>query len=173
MKMNNINVEINFDKAPEDLTLLEFIVLCVIVADKDRFYEVMEEFNTDVEGYVTRLESRLYIKHVEEGIELRKKTTDLFPEDKGVEFDDFWTAYHTITGLRPTDKEPARKYWKRMTIKEKNKAIEAIKPYFDSLNDKRFCKKARTYLGDKNYYDEFKPLTNVKGSGVFTLTGKD
>jgi hypothetical protein len=171
--MNNINVEINFDKAPEDLTLLEFIVLCVIVADKDKLWEILEEYNSDLDGTIWELQSKLYIKQGVETIELRKKTTDLFPEDKGIEFDEFWTAYHTITGLRPTDKEPARKYWKRMTIKEKNKAIEAIKPYFDSLNDKRYCKKARTYLGDKNYYDEFKPLANVKGSGVFTLTGKD
>jgi hypothetical protein len=162
--MNNINIDIPFDRAPEDLTLLEFIVLCVIVADKDKLWEILEEYNSDLDGTIWELQSKLYIKQGVETIELRKKTTDLFPEDKGVEFDEFWTAYHTITGLRPTDKEPARKYWRRMTIKEKNKAIKAIKPYFDSLNDKRYCKKARTYLDDKNFNDEFKS-TQVKTTG--------
>lgn len=166
--MNNINIEINFDKTPEDLTLLEFIVLCMVVADKDTINSLLDADELagveDLSEILANLEYKLYIKQMVEGIELRKKTTDLFPEDKGVEFDDFWTKYHEITGLRPTDKEPARKYWRRMTIKEKNKAIEAIKPYFDSLNDKRFCKKARTYLGDKNYHDEFKS-TQVKTTG--------
>jgi hypothetical protein len=163
--MNKINVEIDFDKCPEDLTQLEYIVLCIIVADKDAVCEIEPTSNiVDLEELIANLEVALYLKITKEGIELRKKTTDLFPEDKGVEFDEFWVKYHEITGLRPTDKEPTRKYWRRMTIKEKNKAIEAIKPYFDSLNDKRFCKKARTYLGDKNFYDEFKSV-QVKTTG--------
>ncbi len=167
--MNNINVEINFDKTPEDLTLLEFIVLCIIATDKDVVPKLIDdrlhsELKDDFYTTLGKLEELLYIKLSGDEVELRKKTTDLFPENKGVEFEEFWTKYHKITGLRPTDKEPARKYWKRLTIKEKNKAVEAIKPYFDSLNDKRYCKKARTYLGDKNYYDEFKS-TQVKTTG--------
>lgn len=68
----------------------------------------------------------------------------------------FWNSYHEITGLSKTDYQSALKYWKKMTKIEKEKAIEKIKPYFNSLKDKKYCKKARTYLADKNYNDEFK-----------------
>lgn len=68
----------------------------------------------------------------------------------------FWDSYHGITELKKTDLEDAKKYWKKLSVDEQQKAIDNIKPYFDSLNDKKYCKKARTYLSDKNFNDEFK-----------------
>ena len=67
----------------------------------------------------------------------------------------FWDSYHSITKLKKSDKEPALKYWMKMTNQEIDNAIKNIKPYYDSLNDKKYCKKARTYLADKNFNDEF------------------
>lgn len=160
-----INVEIDFNKAPEDLTLLEFIVLCTIITDKDNLFDVLEINSDKLDGILNSLQELLYIKYSEEGIELRKKATDLFPENKGIEFEEFWGTYHKITELRATDKEAARNYWRRMTIKEKNKAIKNIEYYFNSLNDPTYCKKARTYLRDKNYNDEFiQSKTKISGS---------
>jgi len=69
---------------------------------------------------------------------------------------EFWDLYHTITGLNKSDKEAAQKYWNKLKPDERIKAIENIQSYFDSLNDKKYCKKARTYLSDKNFNDEFK-----------------
>ena len=68
----------------------------------------------------------------------------------------FWDSYHSITSLPKTDYQAALKYWNKLSESEQQKAIENIKPYFDSLKDKKYCKKARTYLADKNYNDEFK-----------------
>ena len=68
----------------------------------------------------------------------------------------FWDLYHQITGLIKTDKEATLKYWGKLKPDEQQKAIDNVKPYFDSLNDKKYCKKARTYLSDKNFNDEFR-----------------
>jgi len=74
------------------------------------------------------------------------------------DFEKFWTDYHSITKSPKTDKEPAFKKWKKLNNAEKEKACEKIKDYYDSLKDKGYCKKARTYLYDKNFNDELKPV---------------
>ena len=71
------------------------------------------------------------------------------------EFSFFWMQYHSITGKEKTDKEPAFKHWKKLTADERKLAIKNIKPFYDSLPNKEYCKKARTYLSDKNFNDEF------------------
>ncbi len=76
-------------------------------------------------------------------------------EGKKIEFSLFWDLYHSITALKKTDNDATLKYWKKLSLKDQQKAIDNIHPYFDSLNDKKYCKKARTYLADKNFNDEF------------------
>lgn len=83
------------------------------------------------------------------------------------DFENFWTQYHQITGKPKTDKESALKYWNKLTAKEQTKAIEAIKPYYNSLNDPKFTKKARTYLSEKNFNDEFKPTKPQRNSSLY------
>lgn len=73
------------------------------------------------------------------------------------EFEIFFNAYHSITKLSKTDKQAAEKYFVKLSKKDRQKALDNIKPYFDSLRDKSYCKKCRTYLSDKNYNDEFNP----------------
>lgn len=80
-------------------------------------------------------------------------------KEKEKVFEVFWDHYHTVTAMRKTDKEDALKYWVKLTDDEITSAHENVKPYFDSLSDQKYCKKARTYLGDKNFNDEF---TSVK-----------
>ncbi len=70
----------------------------------------------------------------------------------------FWESYHNITKLSKTDKEATIKYWDKLSNVEWLKALEMIQPYYNSLIDKKYCKKARTYLSDKNFNDEFKPI---------------
>ena len=77
--------------------------------------------------------------------------------EKNKEKDDFfifWESYHSITGLSKTDREAAQKKWNQLTKAERQKAVDMIALYYNSLNDKKYCKKARTYLGDKNFNDE-------------------
>lgn len=78
--------------------------------------------------------------------------------DTTSEFEDFWNKYHEITGIAKSDKEPARKHFRKLTKAERILAAENIKPYFESI-DPKYCKKARTYLSDKNFNDEFKKRT--------------
>lgn len=102
------------------------------------------------------LEQNLWIKKVEEGYILRDKGRQLFESSiSTITFDEFWENYHRITGLPKTDKEAAKTKWKRLSNKERNKADENIQAYYDSLNDKKYCRKARTYLENKNFNDEF------------------
>lgn len=70
-------------------------------------------------------------------------------------FENFWNKYHDTTKIQRTDKDAAFKYWKKLNKGERDKAVEMIYDYFNSLNDVRYCKKARTYLADKNFNDEF------------------
>ena len=102
------------------------------------------------------LEQNLWIKKVEEGYILRDKGRQLFESSiSTITFDEFWENYHRITGLPKTDKEAAKTKWKRLSNKERNKADENIQAYYDSLNNKKYCRKARTYLENKNFNDEF------------------
>ena len=77
------------------------------------------------------------------------------------EFENFWIKYHEITKLSKTDKEPTLKYWKKLNKTEKQKAIDNIENYYNSLNDVKYCKKARTYLNHKNFNDDFKPVEKI------------
>jgi hypothetical protein len=90
-----------------------------------------------------------------------KKRKEKKEENNIKEFDPFWDSYHSITGLNKSDKEAALKYWRKLKPDEQQKAIENINFYFDSLNDKKYCKKARTYLADKNFNDEFKNIPKL------------
>lgn len=72
------------------------------------------------------------------------------------QFNSFWDKFHFITNKPKTDKESSSKYWNKLSLIEKEKAINNIYLYYQSLDDKKYCKKARTYLSDKNFNDEFK-----------------
>jgi hypothetical protein len=79
-------------------------------------------------------------------------------------FEIFWEHYHTITQSPKTDKEPALKHWKKLTLTERREAYKQVQKYYDSIRDKKYVKKARTYLSDKNFNDE---LTPAGGSSVY------
>ena len=107
-------------------------------------------------GILERMENNMWIKYCEDSIELRGKGRELFESKAAVTFEEFWNHYHTVTHLAKTDKAAAEKYWKRLKPKEKELAIEKVQSYYSSLNDKKYCRKARTYLENKNFNDEFK-----------------
>jgi hypothetical protein len=85
-------------------------------------------------------------------------------EKETISFDDFWSDYHRITNLKKTDRDSAKKYWSKLSRLEKQKALKNINPYFNNcqpnFNGQRFIKKARTYLSDKNFNDEFDGIEN-------------
>ena len=85
-----------------------------------------------------------------------KETRGEYEGGKAEEFTFFWDKYHKITKLPKTDKEPCFGYWKKLNAEEKTKAVLNIHEYYNFLSDKKYCKKARTYLRDKSFNDEFK-----------------
>ncbi len=67
----------------------------------------------------------------------------------------FWEKYHKITNKNKTDKNTASKNFKTLTKDEQIKAYNNIQAYYDSVSEKKYVKKAYTYLRDKNFNDEF------------------
>jgi len=106
------------------------------------------------------LQDKGFIKLAEdEEIIPRQKLIDLQNKlNPEPQFIQFWDKYHEVTGLKKSDKDAAEKYWKKLTKKEKVLAINNIDAYYDNLPiyaHGKPVKKARTYLGDKNFNDEF------------------
>lgn len=132
------------------LFLEEFVIMALINSGEN-----IEEYHYS-KHILQNLEDNMYIKLSENNWLLRGKGRELFESKASVTFEEFWNHYHTVTHLAKTDRAAAEKYWKRLKPKEKELAIEKVQAYYNSLNDKKFCRKARTYLENKNFNDEFK-----------------
>lgn len=145
-------IELDLDKLQESgLFVEEYVVLQLIHSGLNP-----DSFKVSSKEIIPILEQNLWIKSVEDGWELRSKALSLFQnKDTRIDFEVFWKNYHEITGLPKTDREAAQKYWKKLTNKETIQANSNIENYYNSLKDKKYCKKARTYLADKNFNDEF------------------
>ena len=110
-----------------------------------------------------------YIKILDDsGWSFRQKALDLQAKiNPEVEFDKFWDKYHTVTDQKKSDLQASIKYWKKLTKHEKQKAMDNIEKYYDSLpmySTGKPVKKARTYLGDKNFNDEFEVIKERRRS---------
>ena len=78
-------------------------------------------------------------------------------EKKRKNITEFWDLYHSISKKLKSDLQPSIKYWDKLTEIEKEKAKSNIQSYVDSVNDPKYIVKARTYLADKKFNDEFNP----------------
>jgi len=76
---------------------------------------------------------------------------------KEIEITEFWDLYHSISNKLKSDLQPSIKHWNKLTEIEKDKAKCNIQSYVDSVNDPKYIVKARTYLADKKFNDEFNP----------------
>ncbi len=85
--------------------------------------------------------------------ENKKENTRIKEKEKGEKFQFFWDKYHQATGQSKTDRDAALKYWLKLTLKETELAIEKIDQY--AKCNPEYPKKARTYLDQKNFNDEF------------------
>jgi len=146
-----------------------YLLLYAIVVDDKELYnyvvkqvESVEPFSSELHlNILMELQESGYIKLVNHlgDVIVRQKALDLRAQiNPEPQFDEFWNKYHDITEQKKTDLQAALKYWKKLTKTEKRLAIDNIKPYFYSLpvySSGRPVKKARTYLDDKNFNDEF------------------
>lgn len=96
---------------------------------------------------------------------LLKYEVEVLEEEEEIEeevienvFNIFWDSFHSITNQPKTDLKPSKGYWDKLSNEDKQKAIDNIQPYYDNIKDYgkgKMPKKARTYLSDKNFNDEF------------------
>lgn len=122
-----------------------------------KFSTISSDYSAKVRSKSEQASKLLRKKSVlEVEVDLKKKNKKEKEKKNKDSFMVFWESYHEITGLSKTDKEATFKYWKPLKVDEKEKALKSIKSYFESLRDSKYCKKARTYLRDKNFNDEFK-----------------
>jgi hypothetical protein len=88
-------------------------------------------------------------------VEYEDEIEDESKDEDESEFETFWELYHKETKKPKSDKDAAIKKWNKLNKKEKQLAIDKI-PEYAKTNKPEFLKKARTYLGDKNFNDEMK-----------------
>jgi len=80
-------------------------------------------------------------------------------------FNLFWEQYHKLTGKPKTDRKTSEKYWSKLSDKEKHNAIYFINDYAMTQKTNKYLKKARTYLADKTFNDEFVEFRNIEQNG--------
>lgn len=115
----------------------------------------VSQFETDRQKYETICLKRSAANGGGRPKKQEQPPTTTTRQDAEDSFNRFWEEYHRITGLPKTDKDAAFKYWKKLTKTERTQALARIDDYFHSLNNPKYCKKARTYLADKNFNDEY------------------
>jgi len=145
----------NFKKC-KGLNILEYLLLKWLVDNND-FFNEWEGQRNDCMSILKNLEMKDYLRLVNGDIILSEKALSIFSSKKDNDkFNEFWELYHELTTLPKTDKEAAIKKWKALTFKEKDLALnrEIIEKYCFNNNPK-YRKKARTYLNDKNFNDEY------------------
>lgn len=99
----------------------------------------------------------LIANNIDEVLRYLNDNEGLMPSDA----EKFYDLYHSLTGKNKTDKGSVIREWKKMTKKERNKALSHVQiwaeyHYFRGT-DREYIKKCYTYLRDKNYEDELDP----------------
>lgn len=144
------------------LTPNQFTLLYALIYEDDALYKI-SCYGEDL----WQLQSLGYIKLDNDNKAiLRKKALDLKGTDE-VAFELFWSKYHEVTALKKTDLQASLKYWTKLSKLDKQKAFDNIQAYYDSLPiyaTGKPIKKARTYLNDRNFNDEFEIKRDKKRS---------
>ena len=148
-----------------------FILQAMILKDSelsDYIETIIDKFN--YMQALEELESNQYIKIQGNNLVSRQKLLTLqnkiSPE---IDFDKFWDNYHEITGQKKTDLQASLKYWNKLSKHEKKLALNNISDYYSSLpmySTGKPVKKARTYLNEKNFNDEFEVKTKSRVVGL-------
>ena len=151
------------------LNYSEFLLLKCIFEDIDLFYH-LQNINYQNDNFIypiLELENNGFIRMIGPLVHLTEKTKLLFEQRSKKEdgFEEFWELYHNITKKSKSDKEPAKKYWIKLTLKEREKCMnkELLTNYANSV-DSQYIKKCRTFLGDKNFNDSYEVKEIIKQS---------
>lgn len=71
------------------------------------------------------------------------------------DFNEFWETYHEITRMNKVNQVKAHKEWNKLTVEERQLAIEQIEEYYYHLNNIKFCLQAVNYLAYKAFNNEY------------------
>lgn len=88
----------------------------------------------------------------------RKPKTEGQSIEKDEAFKVFFAGYHKLSGMKESDEDAAFTHWKKLTGKETELALNNYPKYINlckSTGKGDYIKKARTFLKDKNFNDEF------------------
>ena len=66
----------------------------------------------------------------------------------------FWNEYHEITQLPKVNIGDARKEWRKLSLKERDLAIEKIYSYCEMVGNRTYFKNAGNYLKGQCFYNE-------------------
>lgn len=64
-------------------------------------------------------------------------------------YNEFFRAYHEITKMPRLGRGKARRIWDTMTPEKQDQAIDMIEEYYNSLPDKKYCRRAASYLEEE------------------------
>lgn len=146
---------------------------CVLICIQDGIFPPW--LNPDVIAHnkvykmiTDKLEHNMWIANSVDGLMLRKKGLDLLTDNVNVKFDVFYDKYRKVTGLLKTERTATEKYWNKLKVKDKQLALDTIELYYS--NNKEYPHKARTYLSERHFEDEFNETkNNVSYGGAFGL----
>ena len=126
------------------------------------FAYISQKHNIDaqVEGFENKTKTKL--THPKQGGKQGGSVQEKGKEKEKEQYvkeniNEFWDLYHSISNKLKSDLQPSIKHWNKLTEIEKEKAKSNIQSYVDSVNDPKYIVKARTYLSDKKFNDEFNP----------------
>ena len=116
--------------------------------------------DSQVEGFEYKTNTKLNAPTVPPTVPptVQEKEKEKEKEKEEIPFILFWDKYHSITKKPKTDRHDSEKYWYKLKEDEKQKAIDNILNYSKTQSENKYLKKARTYLSDKNFNDEFESL---------------
>ena len=71
------------------------------------------------------------------------------------EFETFWKEYHQMTSRQMVDKVVSYRFWRMLSLSERDLAVKNMRKYYYNLSNTTYCVKALTYLRNKKFNDQF------------------
>ena len=70
-------------------------------------------------------------------------------------FSHFMDAYSEVTHTPRINVGRAQRVWRKMTVHERELALNNIEQYYNNLPDAHYCMQSATYLADKAFLDDY------------------
>jgi len=140
-----------------------------VMGNIEKWSEVFNWSQYKVRNFLSYLENKQIISKIKSGKRsiLRIEYYDLYCANKKIVtetpevvehknkndelFEQFWQSYHTLSGLEPSDEGKAKRFWKKLSLREKTQAVGNIYEYIMRVEKIKYIKKAANYLADRAF----------------------